>query len=117
LDPTITSIREGFYKDVEWEYYTVKGEVKRDEGVYLFCDGGYLRWVTLVCPYSGSSETGRRRYFNDNLESIRKDVKCTFGILKKRWRILDYGLQYCNMPKCEKVLCFLICLKMKASVM
>jgi hypothetical protein len=124
LDPTVASIREGFYKDVEWEYYTVKCEVKTDEGGYLICDGGYLRWVTLVCPYSGSSETGQCGYFNDNLESIRKDVECTFGILRKRCRILDYGLLYCNMPKCEKVfgfaasctICFLICLKIKASV-
>jgi hypothetical protein len=107
LDPTVTSIRDNFYKYVEWEYYTINGEVKRDKGVYLICDGGYLRWVTLMCPYAGSVEAGRRGYFNTNLESIRKDVECTFGILKKRWRILDYGLQYRNMHKCEKL--FWVC--------
>jgi hypothetical protein len=42
-----------------------------------------------------------------NLESIRKDVECTFGILKKRWRILDYGLQYYDMKFCEMV--FTVC--------
>jgi hypothetical protein len=60
-----------------------------------------------MCPYAGSVEAGRRGYFNTNLESIRKDVECTFGILKKRWRILDYGLQYRNMHKCEKL--FWVC--------
>jgi hypothetical protein len=61
----------------------------------------------LICPYAGSDETGRRGYYNSNLESIRKDVECTFGILKKRWRILDYGLQYYDMKFCEMI--FTVC--------
>jgi len=47
------------------------------------------------------------RFYNTNLESIRKDVECTFGILKKRWRVLDYGLNYYCMKDCEKV--FTVC--------
>jgi hypothetical protein len=74
-----------WYKDVEWEYFTITGESKRSKGVYLICDGGYLRWKTLMCPYAADSVTGRRGYYNTNLESIRKDVECTFGILKKSW--------------------------------
>ena len=34
---------------------------------------------------------------------MRKDVKCTFGILKKRWRILNNGLEYRDMRVCEKI--------------
>ena len=30
-------------------------------------------------------------------------MKCTFGILKKRWKILDYGLKNYCMKDCEKV--------------
>jgi hypothetical protein len=57
--------------------------------------------------YAGSEVIGQRGYFNTNLEGIRKDVECTFGILKKRWRILDYGLHYYDMKKCEMV--FTVC--------
>ena len=80
---------------------------KEKRGMYFICDGGYLRWQTLVCPYAGTAETGCRGYYNSNLVSVRKDVECTFGILKKRWRILDYGLNYYCMKQCEKV--FTVC--------
>jgi hypothetical protein len=103
FDPTVELIKTGWYKDVEWEYYTAQGELKRGKGCYLVCDGGYLHWKTLICPFPTDDVGGRRGYFNGNLESIRKDVECTFGILKKRWRILDYGLPYYCLKKCEKI--------------
>jgi hypothetical protein len=103
FDPTVELIKTGWYKDVEWEYFTSQGELKRGKGVYFICDGGYLHWKTLICPFRTDDVSGRRGYFNGNLESIRKDVECTFGILKKRWRILDYGLPYRCMKKCEKI--------------
>ena len=84
LDPVVDKIRNGWYQDVEWEYLTINGEVKKGRGVYLICDGGYLRWKVLICPYASTSEVGHRGYFNTNLESVRKDVECTYGILKKR---------------------------------
>ena len=31
--------------------------------------------------------------FSQWLESLRKDVECTFGILKRRWRILKSGIR------------------------
>eukprot|EP01082_Thalassiosira_pseudonana_P007063 g6219.t1 g6219 contig22:16423-17748(-) len=107
FDPTVDLIKKQWYKDVEWDYYTTDGEVKKEKGIYFICDGGYLRWKSLICPYAGSEVIGQRGYFNTNLESIRKDVECTFGILKKRWRILEYGLHYHDMKKCEMV--FTVC--------
>ena len=58
----------------------------------------------MISPFAGAQVSGRRGYFNTNLESVRKDVECTFGIMKKRWCILDYGLQYNDMGYCEKIL-------------
>jgi hypothetical protein len=107
LDPTVSAIRTGWYKDVEWEYQTIAGEVRRGRGIYLMCDGGYLRWKTLMCPYAGTPGPGCRHYYNKNLESVRKDVECTYGILKKCWRILDFGIHYSNMKFCEKI--FTVC--------
>jgi hypothetical protein len=107
FDPTVELIKKQWYKDVDWEYYTADGELKKEKGIYFICDGGYLRWKSLICPYAGEALVGQRGYFNTNLESIRKDVECTFGILKKRWRILNEGLNYYDMRKCEMV--FTVC--------
>ena len=104
LDPTVHLIKNAWYKEVKWEHFDVVGERKVSTGIYLICDGGYLRWKTLIAPYKGAPTCGRRGHFNTNLESVRKDVECTFGILKKRWRILDYGIHYIDMYNCEKIL-------------
>ena len=32
-------------------FYDKHGEKQSDYGVYLICDGGYLRWPQLICPY------------------------------------------------------------------
>ena len=37
------------------------------------------------------------------LESMRKDVECTFGILKKRFTILDKGVEARNIGSADKV--------------
>jgi hypothetical protein len=107
IDPVVRMLRFSWYKDVKWTSFDVHGRERISRGIYLICDGGYLRWPTLICPYAGTSETGRKGYFNSNLESIRKDVECTFGILKKRWRILDCGLNYYSMKECEMI--FTVC--------
>ena len=49
-------------------------------------------------------------YFSSNLESMRKDVECTFGILKKRWKILGNGLLYRDIKICEKIFVMAVCL-------
>jgi hypothetical protein len=107
IDQTVKMIRFDWYKEVQWSSFDIHGRERISRGAYFICDGGYLRWPTLICPYAGDSVHGRKGYFNTNLESIRKDVECTFGILKKRWRILDYGFNYYCMKDCENVCCIL----------
>ena len=54
------------------------------------------------------AETGTpEEYFSTHLEGVRKDVECTFGILKKRWRILNNGFFHRDMVICEKI--FITC--------
>ncbi len=45
-----------------------------------------------------------------NLESVRKDVECTFGILKKRWKILNDGLNNQDIQTCESIFNACCCL-------
>ena len=41
--------------------------------------------------------------FSEWLESIRKDVECTFGIMKVRYCILRYGVQSQSIAKCDAI--------------
>ncbi len=60
-----------------------------------------LLYVNVHC----SSDEGALR-FSQRVESVKKDVECTFGILKKRWRILKNPMFYdkiCNnMEACNR---------------
>lgn len=107
IDDNVTAIRRGWYKEVEWEYKDIHGRTQCAKGVYLICDGGYLRWPTLICPINGASSGTLEGYFSENLESIRKDVECVFGILKKRWKILEFGIRFRSIVVVEKV--FTVC--------
>ncbi len=78
--------------------------------MYVICNNGYLRWPTLICPYSSVEYSSLEGYFLSNLESVRKDVECTFGILKKRWQILNDGLNYCKIGTCERIFNACCCL-------
>ena len=55
-------------------------------------DNGDLSWSITIPPLNSSTNIDSTRWF-EWLESIRKDVKCTFGILKERWRILKAGVR------------------------
>ena len=41
--------------------------------------------------------------FSDWIESMRKDVECTFGILKGRWRVLRYGIKLWGIKSTDRV--------------
>jgi len=62
------------------------------EGVYVIVDNGYLNWSCTVPPITVTSNVDEIRW-SKWLESMRKDVECTFSILKGRWRILKAGVR------------------------
>ena len=110
VDPNVHRICTGWFKDVSWRYYTSEGRVRKEQGAYLICDNGYHRWPISISPYASADCASVEGYFSTNLESVRKDVECTFGILKKRWRILDDGLNYRDINTCEKIFVTCCCL-------
>lgn len=62
------------------------------KGVTLLVDGGYP--LHKVFQTGGKNyETASEGMYCKHLESVRKDVECTFGILKSRFRILKYGMR------------------------
>ena len=71
-------------------------------GCWLVVDNGYLNWSTNIPPYTTTNSIPEIR-FSEWLESIRKDVECTFGILKGRWRILKTGIRTHGVKSCDDI--------------
>jgi len=65
---------------------------KKYKGPWIIVDNGYLKWSTTVPPMKITANEKERRW-SHWLESLRKDVECTFGILKGRWRVLKTGIR------------------------
>lgn len=63
----------------------------------------------MQCPLKGdpkdllSMPNELERLFSKRLESVRKDVECTFGVLKNRFRILKVPLLCCGKHGQDKV--------------
>ncbi len=65
-------------------------------------DNGYLSLPTLIPPLKLPTSYAEMR-FSKWLESMRKDVECTFGILKGRFRILKTGIPLHGVEVCDCV--------------
>jgi hypothetical protein len=72
------------------------------KGPWLIVDNGYHNWPITVPPFKTTSSRTEVR-FSDWLESIRKDVECTFGILKGRWRILKTGIRLHGLDAADQI--------------
>ena len=76
FDDFVVDLHQGrILNDVE---YVVDGTLMR--GAYLLVDNGYLRWPETVPPIKLTSSRSELMW-SKWVESMRKDVECTFGIL------------------------------------
>ena len=96
-------MKSGWYRDVEWKWYDEYGHQETGIGNYLICDGGYLCWPELICPYKHEPASSWKGFFSSKIQIIRKDIECFFGIMKKRWKILDNGIRFSDMQDVEKM--------------
>jgi hypothetical protein len=71
-------------------------------GVWIMVDNGYLN-RSITIPPMKSSLNIREIKWSQWLESMRKDVECTFGILKGRWRILKAGIRVHGVRKADNI--------------
>lgn len=106
FDGYVSKLRRGeLFHDIdpgqEWKYYAKErlpdgSEVlllRSEKGYYLICDGGYHKWRVLQCPNKVTANATVMKW-SKVVESMRKDVECTFGILKIRFKILKYPLRF-----------------------
>mmetsp|Transcript_3200 Transcript_3200/g.4937 ORF Transcript_3200/g.4937 Transcript_3200/m.4937 type:complete len:181 (+) Transcript_3200:792-1334(+) len=73
-----------------------------DQGVWLIVDNGYLNCSSTVPPMKTYIKT-YDKVSCKWLESIQKDVKCTFEILKGRFCILKTGIPPHGIEATDKV--------------
>ncbi len=107
FDCFMSGINNGdFLSDVEFELFkqNESGEVisVKYRGAWLMVDNGYLSWPVTVPPFARSDSILEEKW-SKWLESMRKDVECTFGILKGRWRILKSGVRLHGVSSVDKV--------------
>jgi Plant transposon protein len=100
-DKTIVKF-DGFVNQVRFDALYTEAEYKLqvgenlwviEKGVYLLVDGGYHKWRIMQCPLKHSVVEEETRW-SEFAESVRKDVECSFGILKKRFQILKNAITW-----------------------
>ena len=101
----ITDIKNGnILEDYEFELLERRDGVVvpvKYKGVWIVVDNGYHSWSITVPPISNSCLRNEIRW-SEWLESLRKDVECTFGILKGRWRVLKTGIRLHRTESVDK---------------
>jgi hypothetical protein len=103
FDGLLTSIHNGkLYQDVKFNLLNAAGEITEWCGVWILVDGGYLPWSCTLCPLK-ETESVKAARWSKWAESMRKDVECTFGILKGRWRILKTGIRIQNLTTVDNI--------------
>mmetsp|Transcript_1820 Transcript_1820/g.4132 ORF Transcript_1820/g.4132 Transcript_1820/m.4132 type:complete len:173 (-) Transcript_1820:1203-1721(-) len=92
------------YKNFEWRTFALNGAVRVLKGLYFICDGGYHYWKELIPPYKHQVDgTKAKRWWSKWVESLRKDVECSFGIMKKRFQSIKNRSRYHNKETLETV--------------
>jgi hypothetical protein len=107
MDSFVSGICDGsILEDVNFEQlaYDKAGRIKKLQfsGAYLIVDNGFLVWSCTMPPFGVSNKIDEIRW-SKWLKSMRKDVECTFGILKGRWRILKSGVQLHGVDAVDSV--------------
>jgi hypothetical protein len=107
FDTFVKGIHDGKHlHDIEFELCELDpdGNVKvvKYRGVWIIVDNGYLHWSSTIPPHKVTADQREIRW-SKWLESIRKDVECTFGILKGRWRILKAGIRLHGTKAADKI--------------
>ncbi|KAL7544914.1 hypothetical protein ACHAWF_009079 [Thalassiosira exigua] len=108
FDQFLSGIWDGtVLRDVEFELFErdASGNIVtvKYTGGYVIVDNGYLQWSVTVPPFKVTNDEAEIRW-SKWVESMRKDVEDTFGILKGRWRILKTGIRVYGVDHVDKLL-------------
>jgi hypothetical protein len=94
------------FQDETFKLFSLNGSESIVKGVYFLSDNGYTESEHFIMP-SKIYVSSKEMYWSEWIESVRKDVECTFGLLKTRFRIIWNGILYHDKVIIEQI--FLCC--------
>lgn len=92
-DPFVSRLlNKKIYENEVFDLYDHNGIAHEHKGLYLISDNGYHKWRCLQSPMKTpvDRDIQLESTWTSMVESLRKDVECFFGAIKKRFTIL-YG--------------------------
>ncbi|GJS56683.1 ALP1-like protein [Tanacetum coccineum] len=78
--------------------YVVNGE----KGYYL-ANGIYPQWATFVKSFTVANDA-KHSYFKKRQESARKDVERAFGVLQRRWGIMQQPARQYHVNNIRRIM-------------
>ena len=107
FDELIRGVHESkIFYDYEFSLYELDSNNNIVEivykGAWFIVDNGYLDWSCTVPPMK-HPVTYEEIRFSEWIESMRKDIECTFGIMKCRFAILKNGIRLESISQCDQV--------------
>jgi hypothetical protein len=94
FDGFVNTIRfDKMFTEAQFKILVADNRWITEKGVYLLVDGGYHKWRIMQCPIKHTVYEDRARW-SEFAESVRKDVECSFGILKKRFQFLKNAITW-----------------------
>ena len=73
--------------DLTYYLYNSRDELVGHRGLYAIVDGGYFEWRCLQAPLKHQVDFNAARW-SERIESVRKAIENTFGVMKQRFRLL-----------------------------
>jgi len=104
-DKFVSDLHENKYelgRDYEFTLYDKEGNPSTEKGAYLICDGGYLAWRILMTGFKYYT-TWAEALWSALMESCRKDVERSFGILKGRFRCLKLPIEFHTQDRIDNM--------------
>ena len=99
-DTFVEEVRtSGLYNSFDWQCFQANGMVRTIKGLWILCDQGYLSWRATICAFCSAVAGPMAVRWNRLVSATRKDIECTFGIMKKRFRILRLPLLFRPITK------------------
>lgn len=105
MDPFLAKVRNGDFNS-QYSLFDSEGEQRVLSTRWIIADNGYTNWTCILAPPI-AHPTKADQLFGSMLESVRKDVECTFGIIKMRFLRLLKGTFYKKLQKTDQL--FITC--------
>ena len=91
-DKFVQKIVNGTLQDLEYHLYNKQGQPVVTKGGCIITDGGFLKLPCFIDPDHNNYEVSHL-YWSEWLESVRKDIECTFGVLKQSFLFFRSGMR------------------------